>query len=65
MARWVLNCPFCKIEFTHSTIGPTVKDYYFPLKPIFPIKGLSVECPKCRKTSIFQRHELLYRQDEQ
>ena len=30
------------------------------LKPDFPQGGLKMECPHCKKTSLFQRHQLIY-----
>jgi hypothetical protein len=64
MPRWVLACPSCKNEFTHGEIGTTLKDYYFPTKPSFPAEGLNLECPSCKKTSLFRQHQLLYRAGE-
>jgi hypothetical protein len=62
MARWVLNCPQCEAEFTHSKIGDQrLVDYYLPAKPGFPKEGLAMECPNCHKSSVFYRHQLAYR----
>ena len=63
MARWVLECPSCKKEFTHSQIEENLKlaDYYIVPKPEFPIGGLQMECPNCKKASAFQRQHLAYR----
>jgi endogenous inhibitor of DNA gyrase (YacG/DUF329 family) len=62
MSRWVLNCPDCHEDFTHTEIAKTkLEDYFFDRKPEFPVDGLSMECPNCHKTSLFQRHELTYR----
>lgn len=61
MARWVLECPSCNKEFTQSQIGTNLKlaDYYIVPKPDFPTDGLQLECPNCKKASLFQRHELM------
>jgi hypothetical protein len=62
MSHWVLNCPECHNDFTHSDIEDAkLEDYLFPGKPEFPVGGLRLECPYCHKTSLFQRHQLTYR----
>jgi hypothetical protein len=67
MARWVLGCPECKEDFTHSQIDtesqPSVGDPFSWLddKPKFPDVGVSLECPNCKKTSVYQRTQLMYR----
>lgn len=63
VASWVLNCPLCNTEFTHSEIGSTLEDYYLPLRPTFPSGGLSIECPNCKEASLFQQNELTYRRE--
>ena len=71
MPRWVLECPECNLDFTHSKI-PVERiphhDLYAWLdvlfdKPNFPIHGVNLECPHCKKTSIYQQQELIYRAD--
>jgi hypothetical protein len=67
MASWVLDCPGCKATFVHSRVATDfdqrMMDHYYPLtpKPDFPPEGLLVECPNCRLSSVFKRHQLLYR----
>jgi hypothetical protein len=67
MARWVLGCPDCKEDFTHSQIDaeamPSLRDPFAWLgdKAEFPIAGLSLECPNCKKTSVYSRTQLVYR----
>ena len=66
MARWVLGCPECNKYFTHSEIladsNRSMLDSFVNIpKPEFPKGGLKMECPNCKKTSLFQRHELIYR----
>jgi len=65
MARWVLGCPFCDKEFTHTEIAEPrrLEDYYFQAKPKFPDGGLRIDCPNCKKASVFQSHQLIYRAD--
>jgi hypothetical protein len=66
-ARWVLECAGCATEFAHSDIHD---DGYSPLdpftltstKPEFPKDGLSVLCPNCKNTFVYQRYQLLYRE---
>lgn len=66
MARWVLNCPDCSKDFTHSEI-PDAKSFgpdpytASAVKPEFPKGGLTVACPNCKSKSIYQRYELTYR----
>jgi hypothetical protein len=67
MARWVLGCPECKVDFTHSQIDPvtraSLQDPFAWLgdKPEFPTAGLVLECPNCRTTSVYKRTQLTYR----
>lgn len=65
MAHWVLECASCKNEFTHSEIveSHSLRDPFTlnETKPEFPDGGLSVVCPICKETGVYQRHELLYR----
>ena len=65
--RWVLGCPDCNQEFTHSEVDP---EYQTPLldpfawigdKPKFPDAGLSMECPNCKKVSVYNRYQLTYK----
>jgi hypothetical protein len=67
MARWVLGCPDCKEDFTHSQVEirsqTSVQDPFSWLgdKPEFPTSGLMLECPNCKKTSVYRRTQLTYR----
>lgn len=65
MAYWILECPHCNKEFTHSEIstGSFVADPFTMsvVKPEFPSGGLSVVCPCCKIATVHQRHELIYR----
>lgn len=65
MAHWALTCPSCKKNFVHSQIEKRgIEDYFLPeKKPKFPEDGLSIECPNCHATSVYQAHELFYRAD--
>lgn len=65
--RWVLGCPHCNQEFTHSEIDT---EYRTPLldpfawigdKPELPVAGVGLECPNCKKVSIYKRYQLTYR----
>jgi hypothetical protein len=63
MPHWVLKCPECKIDFTHSEVHIGREDYglwLLPSKPEFPKGGSWLECPNCKKTSLFQRFQLTY-----
>jgi predicted RNA-binding Zn-ribbon protein involved in translation (DUF1610 family) len=65
--RWVLGCPECGEEFTHSEIDaeyrPPLLDPFSWIadKPELPESGVSLECPNCKKTSVYKRHQLTYR----
>ena len=66
MARWVLECAHCKVEFPHSDINVDGYSAFDPFtltatKPEFPQDGLSVVCPNCSNTFVYQRYQLLYR----
>lgn len=66
MARWVLFCPVCNKDFTHSEIPESGSHFTDPflgdfIKPEFPEGGLRVVCPNCRSTSVYQRYQLIYR----
>ena len=64
MTCWVLYCPGCGAELTHSQIYNSDFSGYDPYtslsKPKFPDGGLSVFCPQCKGTSLFQRYQLVY-----
>jgi hypothetical protein len=66
MSRWVLLCPSCHQEFTHSQIKrETLEDYFLgEIKPQFPESGLSISCPNCHTTSVYQRFQLRYRSED-
>ena len=65
MPRWVLNCPSCQKEFTHTEIERrSFQDYYLEPKPDFPEEGLSVQCPNCKTSSVYHRRHLTYRADK-
>jgi phage FluMu protein Com len=64
MAQWVLRCPKCDKEITHSEIPSQGRiDPYLSMtpKPEFPTGGLKLECPHCNFVSLFQRHQLTIR----
>ena len=64
---WVLVCPECSREFVHTEIkNDAITATRDPLgwldeKPAFPEGGLRVSCPSCKKSSIYQRYQLVYR----
>ena len=66
--RWVLGCPECDREFTHSEIDtsrqPPPLDLYSWIgdKPEMPESGIRVECTHCKKVSLYKRYQLIYRQ---
>jgi endogenous inhibitor of DNA gyrase (YacG/DUF329 family) len=65
MARWVLGCPDCGKDFTHSEIPESssfIPDPFIgsAVKPEFPVGGQSIACPNCKSTSVYERHQLIY-----
>jgi uncharacterized protein (DUF983 family) len=64
MARWVLGCSNCKVDFTHAEIlqeqrslDPFLRN---TPKPELPRGGLTLICPNCGKSSVYQRYQLIY-----
>jgi hypothetical protein len=62
MAQWVLACPGCNKEFIYMK-APSDAGIFasWSVKPEFPHGGLTVTCPNCQKSSVYQRHQLVYR----
>lgn len=67
MPRWVVRCPRCNAAVPQSevTFGCPTEDAlaWLGRKPNFPDGGLSIECPKCEETALYQRHQLVYLAD--
>lgn len=66
--RWVVSCPECKKEFTHTPIskvatGTTRDPFASPPKPTLPENGTELECHNCGKTSVYRAFDLRYRAD--
>jgi endogenous inhibitor of DNA gyrase (YacG/DUF329 family) len=65
--RWVVNCPECREEFTHTDIeamksGAGSRDLFAsPPKPTIAEGGTQLICPKCNKTSAYQISDLRFR----
>jgi hypothetical protein len=64
MKCWILYCPGCGAKLTHSLISDSdfssCDPYTSLAKPKFPDGGLSLFCPKCNDTSLYQRYQLVY-----
>jgi hypothetical protein len=61
MARWVVDCPACNTEFTHTEIngGGTRDAFLSARKP--KLDGGSVkECPHCHAATAFLPAQLVY-----
>jgi len=67
MARWLVTCPHCGSDFTHTTIFVSdavrrmenVHDVFASLpKPELPEGGSPVECPHCKELSNFRAQDL-------
>jgi DNA-directed RNA polymerase subunit RPC12/RpoP len=63
MSQWMLTCSTCGKEFTHSSIPENLPfvQLDLPHKPEFPQGGLAFDCPHCRESATYQRHDLIYR----
>jgi hypothetical protein len=67
MARWVLGCPRCNEDFTHSHIDlESQRSFNDPFawlveKPEFPDNGIKLACPNCKTVSVYKRTQLIYR----
>jgi hypothetical protein len=61
--QWVLDCPECRAEFTHTIIrSSSIDPFTGPLeKPDFPPEGLRVECPHCKKCCLYKKSQLILR----
>jgi hypothetical protein len=63
--RWMLTCDKCNSEFAYSDVLDRRSQRDNPFtgnvhKPEFPSGGLSLECPNCKKSSVYQSHQLFY-----
>ena len=60
------ECPECKTVFICSEIDMDQGHHgiaALPAKPEFPEGGCKLECPNCKRTSVFQRFQLIYVRD--
>jgi hypothetical protein len=61
MARWILICANCRVEFEHSQVGDTgMCRLDLPAKPDVP-PGATCVCPNCGHSATYLRTDLLYR----
>ena len=72
MPHWILNCPKCKQDFIHSEVAAESRrplhepfDWGIDEKPNFPDAGIKLKCPNCKRTSVYKRHQLIYRENSQ
>jgi hypothetical protein len=69
MPRWVVTCPKCKEEFTHTLVrdlsrGSETRDVFAsPPKPQIPKDGAQLNCPHCGNIQAYKTHDLTYRAD--
>lgn len=65
MPRWIVRCPECEKEFTHTPIdkalGITRDVFASPPKPEIPQSGTESTCPDCNKASTLRAFDLRYR----
>jgi len=62
-ARWVVLCPECNQDFPLQPEIELPDDLFgwLGLKPKLPESGLLLECPNCKKSSVFVEKHLGYR----
>lgn len=64
MPRWMLDCRSCDKPFPYSEVTfedpPSDAFAWLGNKPNFPDGGISVECPSCKETSLYQRYMLRF-----
>ncbi len=67
MPRWIVRCPECEKEFTHTQIGKTIglarDPFASPPKSEIPESGTELTCPACSKASRYKTFDLRYRAD--
>lgn len=68
MPRWIVRCPECEKEFTHTDIariqGQALRDpFASPPKREIPEGGTKLTCPGCSRTSNYKPFDLRYRAD--
>ena len=54
MPRWIVDCPECGREFTHtltSELGSARDPFAFPPKPQLSVNGTELKCPNCGETT--------------
>src|SRR5258708_4835265 len=60
--RWIVTCPECKKEFTHTQISKiasgTRNPFASPPKPEIPEGGTQLTCPHCNKDSAYRTFDL-------
>jgi endogenous inhibitor of DNA gyrase (YacG/DUF329 family) len=66
--QWVVSCPECSEEFTHTEISNVahgaMRDVFAsPPKPQIPEGGTQLKCRHCGKTSTYRAFDLRYRPD--
>lgn len=64
MPRWMLHCEQCSKAFPYSEVTfehPAADAFaWLGSKPNFPQGGISLECPNCKETSVYQHRQLIY-----
>lgn len=66
MPRWIVECPQCRKEFTHTDIskiasGPMRDPFASPPKPQIPESGAELKCPHCKNSATYRAFDLRYR----
>jgi endogenous inhibitor of DNA gyrase (YacG/DUF329 family) len=63
--RWVVSCPECGHELTHTPIselaGGTRDPFASPPKPAIPDGGSQLKCSNCDKSATYLMSDLRYR----
>src|SRR5665213_2350438 len=64
--RRMLTCLGCDKDFTHTEFSSDSElsannPFASPVKPAFPDGGMTLTCPNCKRSSLYQRSQLVYR----
>jgi predicted RNA-binding Zn-ribbon protein involved in translation (DUF1610 family) len=66
MPRWIVDCPECGREFTHtliSRLGFARDPFASPPKAELSASGTDLKCPNCGETSTYKGVDLRYSAD--
>ena len=66
VARWFLGCPSCNTDFTYCEVSDESGLFAWSgAKPEFPGGGLTIKCPNCESSDLYQRSQLIYESSQE